>query len=212
MNRHTQMEERNNSGGESVVPLRAANSLNPFGFLLDRVSSKAADQVAFASGQEEEEETRTITQTFKFYDSGEKGYLYKSEYKLAFIVVMGFSPSKLELSQLYPKDDYSHIPFRLQPTDSDQPCLGIKLPQFIKLMKEKLSRQDSVDKSRAVFKTLDRNSNGYLTLSDIEYAMRCRLKIGKEFNNQHVLYQLFSVFDTNKDGMITYSDFCKVLQ
>jgi Ca2+-binding EF-hand superfamily protein len=157
----------------------------------ESISSHKADNIS-------EDELNDIKHIFRLYDKEQKGYLTKFQYKLAFITLLGFHPSKMELETLFPEEE----------EENKKESNGITLSRFAKLMRDKLKRIDSIEKNRNIFKVFDRNLHGYLTISDLEYAVD---QVLPSKNCKHVLMQAFDAFDSNGDGMITYSDFCEMM-
>ncbi|KAL9654765.1 hypothetical protein ABK040_008559 [Willaertia magna] len=138
---------------------------------------------------------KDIEEIFFTYDTDDKGYLTKFEYKLAFIALMGFKPSKFERKQLFEGNK------------------GISKSYFVEIMTKKLLRIDDQDRIRQIFNAFDKDRKGYISIEDFKEAIHSTLlmenigKVKDKYISNFSIEMLYSEFDFEKNNRVNYSIF-----
>lgn len=82
-----------------------------------------------------------------------------------------------------------------------------KLDSFTNLMKERITSAGTEEELQAAFELFDRDSDGVLNLEDLrKTATFLNIHIG-----QDDIKMMFEKADIDKDGKITFEDFCNLL-
>lgn len=129
--------------------------------------------------------TKEILRAFQYYSKND--YLNSQQYKLAYISLFGYSPSKLEMEMLFKS-----------PNDV------LYKEDFIKIISEKRIDEEKFIKN--LFSAIDTHCTGFLTLRDVVRAFHSVSKMIP----YHVIAQVFSEFE--KRGRITFHDFYKIVK
>ncbi|KAJ3204734.1 EF-hand calcium-binding domain-containing protein 11 [Dinochytrium kinnereticum] len=132
---------------------------------------------------------RDIKEVFKRSDEGSKGYLNKTDLKVAYLGLLGYKPSKFELEQIKRTFDFE--------------TRGMTETEFIKLMSPRLAKIDCDDWIRGVFLALDRSGNGYISLRDLSLTSSQLTS----FVPSYVIERCFAEVDTNGDGKVGFREF-----
>lgn len=136
---------------------------------------------------------REIEQCFLLYDYPPKGKINNNNL-IKLMRNLGTNASEDELKDIYKKVD---------PSGSG----SFGMPEFKSLMIERIQSAGSPEELKAAFELFDRDSDGVLTLRDLEKcADFLKVHIGKDD-----LKFMFEKADQDKDGKITFDDFCALL-
>ncbi len=119
--------------------------------------------------------------------------LTPEDYKVAVLELLGYKPSKYEVSMVWERC------VGVAPSFSP----GLKLDTFVAIMSERLQQRDQSELIREVFLTMDTSQRGFLTESDCLDAFEHVVpSLRKE-----VARDMFREADCNNDGRISYKDF-----
>ncbi|KAL5008209.1 hypothetical protein ScPMuIL_013790 [Solemya velum] len=138
------------------------------------------------------EEKLLITRVFHGTDESDKGYLNREDVKVAVIELMGYKPSKYEVTQLM----QSHG----EEFDTE---LGLSLDGFLVALGDKVKRKDENEEIRQTFLAFDVQCRGFLTAEDT------RKVFGQVAPHipAHTVDTNFRELDRDGDGRISYKDF-----
>jgi Ca2+-binding EF-hand superfamily protein len=143
--------------------------------------------------KEEAKKRREIQQCFLLYDYPQRGKIKNTDL-IKLMRNLGTNASEDELQVIYKKID-----------PSGSGSFGIA--EFEALMLERIQSAGSPEELKAAFELFDRNSDGVLTLDDLQ---KCA-----DFLKVHIakddLQFMFEKADNDKDGKITFEDFCALL-
>ncbi|KAL0491326.1 hypothetical protein AKO1_009905 [Acrasis kona] len=133
-----------------------------------------------------------ILTSYNKFDRGQKGYLTKFEYKLAFSALLGYEPCEADIAQL----------------NHTGPKPTIKKFDFLSTMLPKLNSVGKDEKYKQMFMAFDVKSRGYLTIEDVQMAFQHFCKAIPD----HVIEQAFSEFVQEGSSHISYGSFCNMLE
>ncbi|XP_060564366.1 EF-hand calcium-binding domain-containing protein 11-like isoform X1 [Ruditapes philippinarum] len=141
---------------------------------------------------------RTVTklkpgQVFHEADEGQKGYLSRSDLKVAIVELLGYKPTKFEINHL----------LQTHGEDIDNLTKGMTLEKFVSSMCEKLVSQDEDEDIRHTFMAFDVQCRGFLTLDDVKKVFS---KVAPHVPEQTV-HSAFREIDQDGDGRVSYKDF-----
>lgn len=135
------------------------------------------------------EQFQNLKKAFIFADQGGKGYLTKNDFKVAYIALWGYKPSKYEITVI--KENW---PF-------DKKCVNFEL--FCNLMADKYRFQSQESKISQTFIAMDNEYRGYITLENYLKAVE---KIAP-FMDKTLATKYFFEIDKEKKGKINYQEF-----
>lgn len=122
--------------------------------------------------------------------------LTPEDYKVAVLELLGYKPSKYELSNVWT----SYLGDR---EEGNMEGAGLGLETFVALMTERLKQKDSNELTREVFVAMDVRQRGFITERDCLCAFeQVAPQLKKEF-----VQTLFREVDSDGDGRVTYTDF-----
>lgn len=139
-----------------------------------------------------EEETLCV-KVFHEADEGQKGYLSRSDLKVAMVELLGYKPTKFEINHL----------LQTHGEDIDNLAKGMTLENFVSSMCEKLVSQDEDEDIRHTFMAFDVQCRGFLTLDDVKKVFS---KVAPHVPEQTV-HSAFREIDQDGDGRVSYKDF-----
>ena len=140
----------------------------------------------------EEDKIILITRAFQSAVGKGKDCLTPEDYKVAVLDLLGYKPSKYEVSNIWST---------CVPTDNEG--VGLDKETFIRVMLERFQQKNENELIREMFMTLDTSQRGFLTRDNCLAAFQQvapRLK-------EEVVKGLFEEMDWDKDGKITYGEF-----
>lgn len=126
------------------------------------------------------------SRVFEDSDDGHKGYLSRTDLKVAMVSLFGYKPCKYTVDELM----------------GTLQC-GMSKETFIALMTQKMAAVDKDEETREMFRAFDRESKGFLTVDDLCHATS---KVAAGFPI-HRIYLAFQDIDGDKDGRISFRDF-----
>ncbi|XP_061285669.1 EF-hand calcium-binding domain-containing protein 11 isoform X6 [Bos javanicus] len=103
-------------------------------------------------------EHKKWVEVFKACDEDNKGYLSREDFKVAVVMLFGYKPSKIEADSVMSSVD---------PNTS-----GIRLKEFLDIVRKKKEAQLYRNEVRHIFTAFDRHYRGYLTLEDFKKAFK----------------------------------------
>ncbi|KAG4097637.1 EF-hand [Neocallimastix lanati (nom. inval.)] len=130
-----------------------------------------------------------LKKIFNYADQESKGYLTKNDFKIAYIALWGYRPTKYEISVI--KDNW---PF-------DKKCVNFEV--FCNLMADKYYFQSRDSRINQAFIAMDNEYQGYITL---EKYLKIIEKIAP-FINKTMAVRCFFEIDKKKKGKINYKEF-----
>lgn len=118
-----------------------------------------------------------------------QNYLTPEDYKVAVLELLGYKPSKYEISSVW--------------SAHSQGKAGLEREQFVTLMLERLLQKDQDELLREMFVTLDITGRGFVTEQD------CRAAFGHivPHMQSEVIRNMFEELDVDRDGRVSYKDF-----
>jgi len=134
-------------------------------------------------------------QAFYDCDSNHKGFLSKEDLKVAFIYLLGYKPSKLEVDGI--------VQNNLVKAKDGKTVTGLYLEKFLSVMSDKLSASSVDDEIRETFFAFDRKCRGFLTMEDVKSAF----SLVSPHISSHNIQSAFREIDRDCDGRITFRDF-----
>lgn len=143
--------------------------------------------------KEDQKKLREIEQCFLLHDYPKSGRIQNTNL-IKLMRNLGTNASEEELKDIYKKVD---------PGSTG----SFGLEEFKALMIERIQSAGSPEELKAAFELFDRDSDGVLTLKDLE---KCA-----EFLKVHIAKEdlkfMFEKADTDRDNKITFEDFCALL-
>lgn len=144
------------------------------------------------------EEETLLANIFHTADENQKGYLTKDDIKVAVVELLGYKPTKYEVSQIL--DNYGE-----QIEESEH---GLSLEKFILAMSEKLTKRDIDEEIRHTFMAFDMQCHGFLTVEDLKKVFS---RVAPHIPAPSV-HSAFREMDQDGDGRISYKDFEYVMK
>ena len=99
-----------------------------------------------------EDYSRLVNDSFRSADQENKGFLTEEDYKVAIIQLLGYKPSKHELSQIW--------------SETVGAEKGLALKEFRSIVFPRVSRRDSSEHIRQIFLAFDRFCHGFISQDD----------------------------------------------
>ncbi|XP_047396049.1 EF-hand calcium-binding domain-containing protein 11 isoform X2 [Sciurus carolinensis] len=103
-------------------------------------------------------EHRKWVEVFKACDEDNKGYLSREDFKVAFVMLFGYKPSKIEADSVMSSINSS--------------TSGVSLEEFLNIVRKKKEVQLYRNEIRHIFTAFDVHYRGFLTLEDFKRAFR----------------------------------------
>ncbi|XP_076704150.2 EF-hand calcium-binding domain-containing protein 11 isoform X3 [Callospermophilus lateralis] len=105
-------------------------------------------------------EHKKFVEVFKACDEDNKGYLSREDFKVAFVMLFGYKPSKIEADSVMSSKNSS---------TSDRGFLTLEdFQRAFRLVAPKLPERTVLE----VFREVDQDSDGLVSFRDFEYAMK----------------------------------------
>lgn len=83
----------------------------------------------------------------------------------------------------------------------------IDFEEFLQMMARKMKETDTEQEIREAFSIFDRDSNGYITASELKYVMS---NLGEKLTDEEV-EEMIKEADIDGDGMINYDEFVEMM-
>ncbi|ORX55945.1 EF-hand [Piromyces finnis] len=135
------------------------------------------------------EQFLNIENAFNYADNEKKGFLTKNDFKIAYVALWGYKPSKYEISVIN-----ENWPF-------EKKCVNFEL--FCNLMADKFHFQSRESKINQMFIAMDNKSQGYISLENFLEIIEKVVP----FMDKTVAMKYFFQIDKKKKGKITYQEF-----
>ncbi|XP_055292500.1 EF-hand calcium-binding domain-containing protein 11 isoform X2 [Moschus berezovskii] len=123
-------------------------------------------------------EHKKWVEVFKACDEDNKGYLSREDFKVAVVMLFGYKPSKIEADSVMSSVD---------PNTS-----GIRLKEFLDIVRKKKEAQLYRSEVRHIFTAFDRHYRGYLTLEDFKKAFK---QVAPKLS-ERIILEVFRLLDT----------------
>lgn len=130
--------------------------------------------------------------------SSGQDYLTPEDYKVAVLELLGYKPSKYELTSVWTRSCKHKGEGQQEGAGS-----GLDLDTFVSIMMERLKQKDESELIREVFMSLDVYQRGFITEQDCLGAFE---QVAPHLRAE-VVRPLFEEVDTNGDGRVSYRDF-----
>ena len=143
---------------------------------------------------------KLVKVAFEFADTEKNGYLNKSEFKFAYLVVFGCKPSKFDVDDIL-KNYGKKVSCVLTNDEDDYPVIDSET--FKKIAIERLQYSDIDDDIRETFQVIDARCKGYIDFTDFK---RLVMKFLPTFDSLRVR-KIFNEADRDNDGRISFRDF-----
>lgn len=134
-------------------------------------------------------EHKKWVEVFKACDEDNKGYLSREDFKVAFVMLFGYKPSKIEADSVT--------------TSINSSTSGISLGEFLNIVRKKKEVQLYRNEIRHIFTAFDVHYRGFLTLEDFKRAFR---QVAPKLPERTVL-EVFREVDQDSDGHVSFRDF-----
>ncbi|KAI9197083.1 uncharacterized protein BJ171DRAFT_241910 [Polychytrium aggregatum] len=153
-----------------------------------------------------------INAIYRMLDSQGKGFLSRDETKLAFLGLLGYTPSEFELSLVeqtidIDKQGYAHLLSLLDPALNND-ITEMTRANLVRFMAPKLSLGDADGYIRRMFLEFDIKRSGFLDRAGVAAVFRRFLPHLPDGKIQHY----FDRMDENGDGKISYREFETVMR
>ncbi|XP_015343906.2 EF-hand calcium-binding domain-containing protein 11 isoform X2 [Marmota marmota marmota] len=134
-------------------------------------------------------EHKKFVEVFKACDEDNKGYLSREDFKVAFVMLFGYKPSKIEADSVMSSKNSS--------------TSGVSLEEFLNIIRKKKEVQLYHNEIRHIFTAFDMHYRGFLTLEDFQRAFRL---VAPKLPERTVL-EVFREVDQDSDGLVSFRDF-----
>ena len=145
--------------------------------------------------------TSTIQQhvhdTFTLLDSSHKGHLSRHELKCAIILLLGYTPSHIELHALFTAAGCH--------TSTDR----LTVDRFVPLLTRRIEQQDTLHYYQQLFGAFDVDGRGFIRRDDFLHV--CQRVTVAGAVDESMLARLFDVCDVDGDGVVSYRDFDRLM-
>lgn len=141
-----------------------------------------------------EELRGSCVRAFRNATSDGQACLTPEDYKVAVLELLGYKPSKYELSSVWRS-------FVGEATDQEGAGLGLET--FVSIMMDRLKQKDDNELIREVFVALDVRQRGFLTERECHVAFE---QVAPQLKKE-VIRQMFEEVDSDGDGRVSYRDF-----
>ena len=137
----------------------------------------------------------------------DKHYLEPEDYKVAVLELLGYKPSKYEVSTVWK----THV---LETQNGDPSTVsaegmisssprGMEQSTFLSIMTERLRRKDHNELIRQIFVAFDVHLHGFITTTDCRHAFK---QVVPHIQDD-LIESWFREVDADGDGRVTYRDF-----
>ncbi|PAA90858.1 hypothetical protein BOX15_Mlig004939g1 [Macrostomum lignano] len=133
-------------------------------------------------------------EAFDSFDSNRDGRISIRELS-AVMENLGESPSKKELKEM------------IKSVDGDGSG-KIDFDEFIRMMEARTAQRMSDAEMAAIFRVMDKNKDGIITLDELRIAMD---NLGEDITESE-LRKMLRLADSNRDGCIDFAEFKKLMQ
>ncbi|KAM4831945.1 EF-hand calcium-binding domain-containing protein 11 [Urocitellus parryii] len=133
-------------------------------------------------------EHKKFVEVFKACDEDNKGYLSREDFKVAFVMLFGYKPSKIEADSVMSSKNSS--------------TSGVSLEEFLNIIRKKKEVQLYHNEIRHIFTAFDMHYRGFLTLEDFQRAFRL---VAPKLPERTVL-EVFREVDQDSDGLVSFRD------
>ena len=145
--------------------------------------------------------TSTIQQhvqdTFILLDTTHKGYLTRHDLKCAIILLLGYTPSHIELTAL------------LTTAGCHPPTQQLTLDRFLPLLTRRIQQHDTLQYYQQLFGAFDSDNNGFIRRTD--FIQVCLSVTPPGAIDRPMLDALFGVCDGDGDGVVSYREFDRLM-
>ena len=138
-----------------------------------------------------------VQDTFTLLDTAGKGYLSRHDLKCAIILLLGYTPSHIELTAL------------LTAADCHSPTDRLTADRFIPLLSRRIQQQDVLSYYQQLFNAFDTDGRGFIRRQDFLHV--CQRVTAAGTVDGAMLERLFDVCDVNGDGVISYREFDRLM-
>ena len=162
-----------------------------------------------------------VQDTFHLLDTTNKGYLTRHDLKCAIILLLGYTPSHIELNTLL-TTTHSTLPNAATTTSQPPSPLRLTEDQFVALLTRRMQQQDTLHYFQHLFSAFDTQHNGYIRKQDfLSVCDRVVVSGGSGSGDERggggvvldesVLSGVFDVCDVDGDGLISYREFDRLM-
>ena len=138
-----------------------------------------------------------VLETFPVVDSGHKGYLTRHDLRCAVILLLGYTPSHIEISAL------------LTTAGCRTPSERLTLDRFVPLLTRRIEQQDTLQYYQQLFAAFDTEGRGFIRRDDFMRVCQCVTVKGAV--DRSMLERLFDVCDVDGDGVVSYREFDRLM-
>lgn len=143
----------------------------------------------------EDQEVRvSCERAFRNATRNGQAYLTREDYKVAVLELLGYKPSKYELSSVWTT---------CLGEAAEEEGAGLGLETFVSIMMERLKQKDENELIREVFVALDVCQRGFLTEKECLAAFE---QVAPQLRKE-VVREMFAEVDSDGDGRVSYRDF-----
>lgn len=153
-----------------------------------QLQSKMVDQLT-------EEQTATLKENFSILNRDDDGTITAKELNIFYRDVVGRNLTETELQDIINEND----------ADGNG---TIDFPEFLTLMTRKKEETDIEELHRGAFRQLDRDDNGFFSLSEFRHGMKIsRIK----FTDEQTVHEMMKLADIDGAGQVSYNEFVTIL-
>jgi len=134
-----------------------------------------------------------MKEAFLLFDKNGDGFISARELGVL-MRTLGRNPTEEEIMNIMNEIDVDHNG-------------KLDFPEFVIMMRDKLSGEDMEQEIRQAFRVFDRNGDGYISKQEFKH---CMMHFGERFTNEEV-EEMIAEADSNNDGKIDYHEFSKMI-
>lgn len=139
---------------------------------------------------------REIEKVFHFVDEENKGFLDKTELKIAYLCLFGFKISSIEIKEILRKCGSEF-------KNGKHKHYGLNKIDFVTLVTNRFKSIDEDEQIREIFNYFDARCKGFIDFKDFKRAVHMKLK---HFDDNKLI-RCFRELDRNIDGRVSFADF-----
>ena len=138
-----------------------------------------------------------VCDAFTLLDTSNKGYLSRHDLKCAVILLLGYTPSRLETAALL----------------TTAGCLSaadrLTADRFVPLLARRIAQQDTLQCYQQLFAAFDAEGRGFIRRDD--FLRVCERVTVAGAVDRAMLGELFDVCDVDGDGLVAYWEFDRLM-
>lgn len=138
-----------------------------------------------------------VHDTFALVDTNHKGYLTRHDLKCAIILLLGYTPSHIEINAL------------LSAADCYSPADRLTIDRFVPLLSRRIEQLDTLHYYQQLFGVFDVDGRGFIRRDD--WLRVCGSVTVAGAVDRDMLCSVFDVCDVDGDGVVSYREFDRLM-